>query len=407
MFTTIDRYILRQVAIPLLTALGIGLSLLLAERLTRLLDFTLGKRNSFGVVFEMLAYLVPHYLGTAIPASLFLGLLFAFNKLAKSNELTAMLASGISLHRLLRPLLLLAALFSLISLFVFGWLQPHTRYAYRSIVFDVSNVDAFFLAEEGVFMQSDGRTFILDKLDRSTSSFERVFIFDDNGVRGSETLTATSGRLVPVEGETRPVLRLNNGQRFLLEAWPRSETVFNTLARSRSNFEFADTPLGRLRKDVFRPRGDDERELTLPELWRLQDKPPKGATLNSMRGELNRRLVNIVSMFILPILALPFATGNPRSPRGYRMTIAMLLIVAFHQIVEQGSAAIKNSGVSHITVLWVPTILLGLFAFWRFWRVSFKISEDPIDNAINAIASFGSSVTSTVLGLFSRRKRPA
>ena len=64
MLTIIDRYVLRQVAKPLATAMAIGLLMLLAERLVRLLDTTLGKKNSFAVVFELLAYLVPHYLGT-------------------------------------------------------------------------------------------------------------------------------------------------------------------------------------------------------------------------------------------------------------------------------------------------------------------------------------------------------
>ncbi len=53
--------------------MGIGLLLLLAERLVRLLDITLGKQNSFGFVFEALAYLVPHYLGLALPAAAFSG----------------------------------------------------------------------------------------------------------------------------------------------------------------------------------------------------------------------------------------------------------------------------------------------------------------------------------------------
>ena len=69
-----DRYILRQVAKPILTAIAIGMMVLLAERMVRLLDVTLGKRNSFAVVFELLAYLAPHYLGLAVPLALFLGL---------------------------------------------------------------------------------------------------------------------------------------------------------------------------------------------------------------------------------------------------------------------------------------------------------------------------------------------
>ena len=63
MLTIIDRYVLKQVAKPLVAAMTIGLLMLLAERLVRLLDTTLGKKNSFSVVFELLAYLVPHYLG--------------------------------------------------------------------------------------------------------------------------------------------------------------------------------------------------------------------------------------------------------------------------------------------------------------------------------------------------------
>ena len=106
MLTIIDRYVLRQVAKPLVSAMAIGLLMLLAERLVRLLDTTLGKKNSFGVVFELLAYLVPHYLGTAIPAALFLGLLFGFNKLSKDSEIDAIMATGTGLHRLTRPVIL-------------------------------------------------------------------------------------------------------------------------------------------------------------------------------------------------------------------------------------------------------------------------------------------------------------
>ncbi|WP_395662947.1 LptF/LptG family permease, partial [Aestuariivirga sp.] len=66
MLPIIDRHVLKQVSLPLAGALVIGLLMLLADRMVRLLDATLGKKNSFTAVFEMLAYLVPHYLGTAL-----------------------------------------------------------------------------------------------------------------------------------------------------------------------------------------------------------------------------------------------------------------------------------------------------------------------------------------------------
>jgi lipopolysaccharide export system permease protein len=385
MLKTLDRYIIRKIATPLSAALAIGLLMLLAERLVRLLDVTLGKQNSFGVVFELLAYLVPHYLGTAVPAALFLGLLFGFNKLSKENEIDAMTAAGVGLHQLIKPALFLAFIFSLASLLIFGWLQPYTRYAYRSVIFDIGNIDAFYLAEEGVFMQAGSRTFILDKLDRGSSSFECIFIFDYNGPGGAETYTATRGELVPVEGQTRPVLRLENGRRLGLDRWPTLDASGAPAPSNFATFQVSDTPLGKISKDLFRPRGDDERELTLLELRTQMAVPPKGTTTEAMSTEFHRRVINILSMFVLPFLAIPFAVGRARSPRAYRMAAAMVLLVAFHEIIEQGAVIAKNGAASPWLSLWLPMALLTVFALWRFYRASFSIAGNGMDDIVNAL----------------------
>jgi lipopolysaccharide export system permease protein len=356
--------------------------MLLAERLVRLLDVTLGKKNSFGVVFELLAYLVPHYLGTAIPAALFLGLLFGFNKLSKNHEIDGMMAAGVGLHQLLKPALLLAVAFSIASLGMFGWLQPLTRYAYRSVLFDVKNVDAFYLAEEGVFMQSGSRTFILDKLDRETNVFEHIFVFDYKGPGGSETLTASSGTLITVPGQTRPILRLNDGHRLLLERWPTLQKDGPPVPPSVAEFRQTDTPLGKVGKDLFRPRGDDEREMTLPEIYQSLDSPPKNTTANAMRAEFHRRIINVLAMLILPILAIPFAVGRPRSPRAYRMALALILLVAFHEVIEQGSLTAKLGNLSPWVSMWLPMALLTAFALWRFHAASFRIAGDGVDQIL-------------------------
>ena len=385
MLNTLDRYILRQIALPLASALAIGLLMLLAERLVRLLDVTLGKRNSFGVVFELLAYLVPHYLGTAVPAALFLGLLFGFNKLSKNSEIDAAMAAGAGLHRMLKPALLLAVLFSIASLAIFGWMQPYTRYAYRSVIFDIKNVDAFYLAEQGVFMQAGNRTFILDKLDRSSNTFEKIFIFDYNGPGGGETFTAERGVLIPLKDEPRPILRLESGRRLGLERWPTLENSGEPVPAELASFQTTDTPLGRISKKLFRPRGEDERELTLPELYAQADTPPAGTTAAAVKAEFHRRVINILAMLLLPVLAIPFAIGRARSPRAYRMIIAMALLVGFHEVIEQGAVMAKNGVLSPWLVLWIPTVLLTVFAFWRFYRASMTIPSEGFDQWLQPV----------------------
>jgi lipopolysaccharide export system permease protein len=392
MFRIADRYILRQVLAPLATALAIGLTMLLADRMVRLLDATLGKKNSFAVVFEMLAYLAPHYLGVAIPAALFLGLLFGFSRMSKGGEIDAFLASGVGLHRLAQPVAILSLAFMAASILMVGWLQPHTRYLYRSVVFNVKNVDVFYLAEEGVFMQAGTRTFILDRLDRNNNSFDRIFLFDDKGGDSAETVTAVHGALIDGGDKRTPVLHLETGHRLVVDPWPDPASAAAPPAGVVGDFDTADTPLGRVSDKVFRPRGNDERELTLPELIALQDHPPKGATYNQMRAELHKRFINILTIPILPFLAVPFALGRRRSQRAYRFGLALIIVVVFHEIIEQGAIATRSSGVSPWLTMWLPFGLIAAFSAWRFWSACFVLGPDRLDPYFERMARAGAAV---------------
>jgi lipopolysaccharide export system permease protein len=382
----VDRYVLKKVATPLLTAMAIGLLVLLAERMVRLLEVTLGKKNSFAVVFELLGYLVPHYLGVALPAAMFLGLLFGFNKMSKDSEIDAFLAAGIGLHRLVRPVFWLAVVLALVALGILGWLQPHGRYAYRSVMFNVKNVEVFYLAEEGAFMQAGRRTFILDKLSRGTNSFERIFLFEDRGPDGAETVTASRGALIQVPSDPRPVLRLEEGHRLALDSWPDFDTDAPPPPGIVSIFKTVDTPLGRISTKLFRPRGDDQRELTLPELAAALVDPPAAIPMSELRSEFHKRIVMIASILVLPFLALPFAIGRRRGQRVYRFGIAMVILIAYHEIIQQGALITKLAGVSPYLTVWTPFALLTAFALWRFRAVCFLVNPDKMEWLVERLA---------------------
>ena len=384
---------------PLGVALVIGLLMLLADRMVRLLDTTLGKKNSFTVVFEMLAYLVPHYLGTALPAALFLGLLLGFGKMSANSETDAFMASGIGLNRMARPVIVLGALMAALSLLIMGWVQPHARYAYRSVVFDVQNVEVFYLAEEGVFMQAGDRTFIIDRLDRAKNAFEHAFIFQDRGAAGSDTVTAQRGALIEPASGKRPTLRLEEGHRLRFTAAPSVDAEVPVVGET-SKFKTADTPLGKISKDIFRPRGEDERELTLPELFTAMSKPPPRATPEEVSSELNERLVTAASILVLPFLAIPFAVGSRRSQRGFRTGVALVLIVLYNEIIHQGGSAANNGVASPLIVLWLPFALLAAFAGWRYYAACFTLRNDPVTAAIDRMGDFFGSLRVALMRRF-------
>jgi lipopolysaccharide export system permease protein len=390
----VDRYVLRQVATPLLSAMAIGLLVLMADRMVRLLEVTLGKKNSFAVVFELLGYLVPHYLGLALPAAMFLGLLFGFNKMSKDSEIDAFLAAGIGLHRLVRPVVALAIVLAVVAFGIFGWMQPHGRYAYRAVMFNVKNVEVFYLAEEGAFMQAGRRTFILDELSRGTNSFERIFLFEDAGASGAETVTAARGQLIQVPSDPRPVLRLEDGHRLRIGSWPGFGTEAEPPRGTVATFATTDTPLGRISTRLYRPRGDDQRELTLPELSMALFDPPDTITMPELRSEFHKRLVNIASILVLPFLALPFAMGRRRGQRAYRFGIALVILIGYHEIIEQGAVITKLGAASPWLTMWTPFALLTTFALWRFRAVCFLVNPDRMEWLVDRMAGLMASLRS-------------
>ncbi len=386
----LDRYVLQQVGRPLLVALVISLLMLLAERFVRVLDLTLGKKGSLSLVFEMLGYLVPHYLGLAIPAAVFLGLLFGFNQMSRHSEVDAALAAGISLHRLARPVIALSLVAAFVALIVFGWLQPYTRYAYRALKHAVQNVEVFYLAEAGVFMQAGRRTFIIDKLDRQEQRFYRIFLFDDRGGQGAQTITARSGYLVPQQNDPRPLLVLQHGHRLKIDAGvdPASNAALPKF--STGFFDRAETPIGKKDAKTFRPRGLDERELTLPELYATLDKPRELASVAELKAEFHKRIVSILTLPLLPFLAIPFAIGQRRRQRGYRFAVALAILIAYHEAVQQGAVAARVGTVSPWLAIWGPWVLLAVFSLARYYRACFTLREDIFESLYNALASLGS-----------------
>ncbi len=377
---TANRYILQQVSRPLLIAIAIGLLLLLSERLVRLLEITLGQTEAFSLVFEMLSYLVPHYMGLALPGAFFVGLMFGINRLSKDSEIDAFLASGIGLHQLAQPLIALSLVFTIISFFVFSYLQPYTRYAYRMLVQSVQNTSIYYLAEEGVFMHIGHRTFALDEVSREKHNFGRIFIFTDRGDKGHSTTTARSGRLIERGTYELPVLRLSNG--MVMRVRPPSQDGGKNQPLKNAEVTFydrVDTLLGKERGPVRRARGKDQRELTIFELWQRMDDPPKRTTRNELVAEFNDRLLRVLTIPILPILAIPFALSRRRGYRSYRFATAIVLLVVFNEFLQNGKRAVALGNMTPLMGQWLPIILFAAFAFWSFYRTAFTIPRPRLD----------------------------
>lgn len=374
--SVLSRYVLAMVARPMLATIAIALIALLAERTLRVVDLVVGWRGSLLVVVEMLGYLVPHYMGLAIPAAFFLGVLLTFDRLSKEAELAAMFASGAGIARLLRPLMLAAVILMVVTTVLASYLQPFGRYAYRAASYALTNASFYTLLQPGIFTTLGGTTYMAEGLSDEKTQMTRVFVHHAQDGGGGATVTAVSGQ-VARPGPVAPiVLHLQDGVQQLVPGPPPPEAAAAEAAGSEVTLRFRtfETEFGG-DSGMFRPRGDDERELTLPELWQARNEPPPNIKPSEITAELHARVIRIVSLPLLPLLAIPLALGRIRGQRSYGLVIGLAVLIAYHQILQFGEALVDNGDVSAWLGLWLPFAGFAAISLWLFVRAATGVPD--------------------------------
>lgn len=380
--STINWYILRQAVAPLLIAILIALLMLLTERMLRLLDMVLDSSGTLNIMLEMLAFLVPHYVALALPVAFFLGVLLAFSGMHQRNEIDALGSAGIGLHKLLRPVLVLAGFLTLLSLLNAAVVQPHARYLYRSLVHFLSGTAATANLQDGVFLEAGGYTFMAEKIGRDRKSFSKVFIYQAGEAGRSRVITAEEGRITSTSKKGEPILQLTTGQSMRIR--PRSPS---DAARSGPDFDIItfgslQLPINLGVRLAFRSRGADERELTLVELWSRRNLPPPNATTEEMLAEFNDRLVRILSVFFMPFLAIGFAIAPPRAHRAYNIVFGVLILIIYNEIVRAGKISASIGQVPVVPGQWLPFLIFAIFSVYIFCRQAFGVTRASGLNSI-------------------------
>jgi lipopolysaccharide export system permease protein len=389
MLATIDRYILGQVLRPMLAAILITLLALLAERALRVIDLVLGWRGSLTIVFEMMSYLIPHYMVFALPAALFLGIMLGVARMSKEGELDAMRAAGIGLWRMARPLILLSLVVLVLHLILVSHLQPFSRYAYRAAAFAVTNASFQTLLRPGQFITIGKNTYRVERLSPDGEHFEGIFLYSEAEDSGAVTVTAAAGQIENQGAMVPLLLHLENGVQQFVPHPPDAVTG-----------EAASTPpltlrFGSFTSDLsgtepkpFRPRGEHERELTIPELVGYLRWPegtvPGGIDSWEIEAELSARLVRNVSIAFLPFLALPLALSPRRAKRSYGFLIGVVLVIGYNQVVSTGESLADDGRVSSFVGVWVPFLVYAGLSTAYFVRTARRVPDPGKSSLLGA-----------------------
>lgn len=391
--STISSYILRQTMGPLLGAVAIALLVLLTERMLRLLDLVLDTGGGLTILLQMLAFLVPHYMALALPVAFFLGVLLAFARLHQNNELDALGSAGVGLRRLVSPVLLLALALTVISAANFAVGQPYARYIYRALVHDVADAAANVYLQERTFMEVDGVTFMAERIWRRSQEFASIFIYEEKPDAGEAVIvTARRGSLEVAPRGQPSTLYLQDGVRLESQAHsagaPEVAPVDGGTRAGALRFSDLQVPIDLVGQSPFRPRGEDERELTLTELWQHRLAPPQDVTTDQMLAEFHDRLVRSLSVIFLPFLAVPFALAPRRRRQAYGVAGGLVILVGYNQLLAIGKSLASTDRLPSLAGQWLPFALFALLSLWLFYRAAYRVPRggSPLSSLLGAAA---------------------
>jgi lipopolysaccharide export system permease protein len=394
MFNRIDRYILKQVSMPLLTTLGLAALLLILEKMLRLFDFVVNQGGPANVVFKMLANMAPHYMGLALPIGLLLGVLLAFRKMSLSSEYDAITISGVGLPRMMRPLMMLALLLAIINTVLVGWIQPHSIYTYRTLVFDLRSGALGASIRVGEFVEiGDDITLLVEESHQQGAELRGIFM-ERKDKNGSIAVTAERGGFFATEDDQTILLRLYNGVIVDLNEKQSKPRVLS--------FDRQDMKITLPAREDFRTRGGEEREMTLPELYRQKDNPAlSSAEQAAFNGNFHWRIMHSLSFFILPFLAVPMGLTNKRTGRGSGIAIGLSLLIVYNEFMEAMETAVQN-GTSPYMSIWLLFAGFAALSFFFFRIAAFKAGGEPLAlvNAFwSAIGSPIKKITKRFMGV--------
>jgi lipopolysaccharide export system permease protein len=370
----IDRYLARQIAAPLIGSLVLAAMLLVLDKMLRLFQYVVDAGGPVSVVWRMLANLLPEYLSLGIPIGLMLGILLAFRKLALSSELDALRGIGIGYGRLLRVPYAYAIPLAFINLAIVGYLEPFTHYRYEGLRFDLKSGALGAAIKVGEFNRL-GRhlTLRIERSENKGTMLHGIFVSSEDTKGMTVAATAEAGRFLATDDPDKILFRMTKGR--LVQDSPKFATP-RTLA-----FDSYDLPVSLPVIDQFRRRAAGEAdELYLHELWRLGygGGAPTHAQRMAAEAHFNFRLVEVVMMFMLPLLAVALAVPPKRSSSGLGIFVSILVVVAYHKVNQYAEAAAVNGQLDPTLGLWVPLILLSALIFWMYHVLAHRPGGQPI-----------------------------
>ncbi len=255
----IYKYTLKSYLGPFVLTFFIALFILLMQFLWKYIDDLVGKGLEWYIVGQLMFYASATFVPMALPLAILLSSLMTFGNLGERYELVAMKAAGISVWKVMRPLVLFSIVLSILAFLFSEHVLPVANLKFRSLLYDVRQQKLAFNIQEGVFYHGiENYVIRVGQKERDGRTIKDVKIYDHNDRFGNiKVTTAESGYMELSPDQRSVIFTLFDGfnytdivnTRNYRENRPFERTAFR---EQRLKFDLSDFDLTRTQEDLFK-----------------------------------------------------------------------------------------------------------------------------------------------------------
>lgn len=208
-------YTLRNFTGPLIVTFCVSMFVLFMQSMWLYFDDIIGKGLETVVIFELLSYFLITLLPMGVPLSVLLASLMAFGNMSERLELLSIKAAGVSLLRIMTPVIVLVLLISLSMLYFNHAVFPETYRKMRVLMWDVKRAKPELAFRNNVFnTEIEGFTVQIGDKNTETGMLKEVLIYDTRDADAIMVTLADSGTMKTTEDEKYIVLTLYDGRTY-------------------------------------------------------------------------------------------------------------------------------------------------------------------------------------------------
>ncbi|SEA07399.1 lipopolysaccharide export system permease protein [Desulfuromusa kysingii] len=352
----IHKYILTEISIPAFLSLLIFTFVLLMGKIPRLAELVINNGVPSGQILQLFSYLLPTFLSVTIPLSFLLGILLAFGRFSADSEFIALKASGVSLYNMVKPVFILAILFSLLTAWITISIEPASKTAFRSKLFQIASSNASVSVKAGVFNDEfDGLVLYARGVDENRGIMQDVFISDGREDETPAIITAQQGRFISNPNHYSLMLRLNNGS---IHRRPTKEKKSTYQVIGFTSYDI-NLDIGSELDNKKRRRSKSE--LSWTELNNAIDQAKNTASISSLLVEKHERVVIAFAPLVLVLIGVPLGLQSQRSGKGAGFALALVVFLVYYVLLSFAGTLADKGILPAAIILWLPNVcfLLG------------------------------------------------